>query len=65
MTADSDKRLAPFSVGENVRIPVDKVDRGLLDHPYMIGVITEKKTWKLQSRNYIWYLEPNVFTQSD
>ena len=43
MTADSDKRLAPFSVGENVRIPVDKVDRGLLDHPYMIGVITEKK----------------------
>ena len=43
MTAGSDKRLAPLDLGENVRIPVEKVDRGLLDSPYLIGVITEKK----------------------
>ena len=41
MCRDSDRRLPPLQIGDNVRVPVDKVDRGPLDPPNLIGVVTE------------------------
>ena len=33
MVRDSDNRLQPLQVGDNVRVPVDRVDRGRADPP--------------------------------
>ena len=41
MVRDSDNRLQPLQVGDNVRVPVDRVDRGRADPPYLTGVVTE------------------------
>ena len=40
MLKSSESRLDPLVVGDNVRVPVPKVDRGRCDPAHLIGVIT-------------------------
>ena len=41
MLQDSNKRFQPLEVGDNVRVPVPHVDRGVADPPNLVGVVTE------------------------
>ena len=41
MTKDSDGRLPPLELGDNVRVPVSKVDRGAADPSHLLGVVTD------------------------
>ena len=41
MKGDSDKQFQPLQVGDNVRVFVERVDRGNSDYTHLIGVVSE------------------------
>ncbi|CAL4061236.1 unnamed protein product, partial [Meganyctiphanes norvegica] len=43
MTSYSDSRLPPVQVGDNVRVPVPKVDRGRTDPGNLLGIVTTRR----------------------